>query len=56
MTSVIAQPERLDSTSERLADTLQGLVLSTRRRVPEFGGTHDTCLALDATETGRTKE
>ena len=53
---VVAQPAGLDSTSERVADTLQRLVFNQTRRAPRFGGTHGTCLALDAACTGRTKE
>ena len=38
------------------ADTLQCLVFNQTGRAPEFGGTHGTCLALDAVCTGRIKE
>ena len=53
---VVAQPGWVDSTSERLADTLQDLVFNETGRAPKFGGTHGTCLALDAGHTGRAKE
>ncbi len=53
---VVAQPAGLDSTSERMADTLQCLVFNQTGHAPKFGGTHGTCLALDAACTGRTKE
>jgi hypothetical protein len=39
-----------------VADTLQCLVFNQTGHAPEFGGTHGTCLALDAACTGRTKE
>ena len=56
ISGVISESECPNSTSERAADTLQQLVFSERMRAPRFGGTHGTCLALDATAAGRTKE
>ena len=53
---VVAQSTPLDSISERVTDTLQGLVFNETGHAPGFGGTHGTCLALDAASTGRTKE
>ena len=45
---IVPETGLLDSTSERAADTLQHLVFNQTRAVPRFGGTHGTCLALDA--------
>ena len=51
------KPEGLDSVSQHASDTLQDLVFTGEAgHVPRFGGSHGTCLALDPTETGRTKE
>ena len=53
---IVSQPGILNSLSQDVTDTLQGLVFNQTRRVPRFGGTHGTCLALDAAWTGRTEE